>query len=146
MIKAPQDFWAGLLFVAAGLFVLIAGRDYPVGTASRMAIGYFPNVLGWALCVIGGLIAIRALMVHGASAPRFALRPLLPLVAVAAFGCLLQPAGLVVATIALIVVSNFGSDRFRPLDALGLTLVLVPFNWFVFVWALGLPLPVFPWT
>ena len=145
MVRAPQDFWAGLVFAAAGLLVLVVAWNYPKGTASQMSFGYFPMLLGVALCAVGAATVMRSLRSPGAPVSRLALRPLLPLVAVVAFGALLKPAGLILASLALIVVSALGSERFRPLDIVALALLLIPFNWLVFVWALGMPLPLSPW-
>jgi hypothetical protein len=144
MIKAAQDFWSGLIFVAAGLFILWAGWHYPMGTAGRMSYGYFPKLLAGALCLVGAVIAGRALFLQGAPLARLAPRSLLPLVAVVAFGLLLRPAGLIVATFCLIVISVAAGDRFRSRDVIGLAVVLIPLNWLVFVRALGLPLPLLP--
>jgi hypothetical protein len=144
MIRAPQDFWAGLVFAAAGSLVLVVAWNYPKGTASQMSYGYFPMLLGSALCAIGVLTLVLSFRSPGAPVPRMALRPLLPLVAVVAFGALLKPAGLILASVILIVLSVLGTERFRPLDMVALALLVIPFNWLVFVWALGMPLPLFP--
>jgi hypothetical protein len=144
MIKAAQDFWAGLIFLAAGLFILWAGWNYPMGTAGRMSYGYFPKLLAGALCMVGAIVVARALVVPGTTVSRLTFRPLLPLVAVLGFALLLRPAGLIVATLCLILISCLAAERFRPLDVIGIAVVLIPFNWLVFVRALGLPLPVLP--
>jgi hypothetical protein len=144
MIKSGQDLWAGVLFVVAGVFIFWAGWDLPVGTASRMAQGYFPKLLAWALCLVGGIIVIGSIIAPGAPTPRFAVRPLFPLVAVVAFGLLLRPTGLVIATTVLIFISVLGSDKFRLRDAVVLSILLTAFNWLVFIWGLRLTLPMWP--
>ena len=146
MIKAPQDFCAGLVFGAAGLMVLVSALGYPMGTASQMSIGYFPMLLGSALVLVAAVTVARSFLSPGAPVPRVALRSLLPLVAVVAFGLLLKPAGLIIASFALITLSVLTAERFRPRDILTLALLLIPFNWLVFVWALGMPLPLLPWS
>ena len=46
-IKAPKDFWAGLMFIGVGGFFLIwALTHYQMGTAVRMGPAYFPTMLG----------------------------------------------------------------------------------------------------
>lgn len=145
MIKAQQDFWAGFLFAGFGALIFWVGRNYTMGTAGRMGSGYFPMLLAGALCLVGIIIMARAFWLAGEKAPRFALRSFLPLVAVVAFGLLLEPAGLVIATavlIALSVIGGEGDRRWR--DAVLLSALLIPFNWLIFVWALGLPLPMWP--
>jgi hypothetical protein len=144
MIKSGQDFWAGALFLAAGIFIFWTGRDLAFGTASRMASGYFPRLLAGALCIVGSILVIGSMVVRGEPTPRFAVRPLFPLVAIVVFGLLLKPAGLVIATTALIFISVLGADRFRLRDAVVLSVLLTAFNWLVFIWGLGLLLPVWP--
>ncbi len=144
MIKSGQDMWAGVLFVAAGLFIFWAGRDLPVGTASRMAQGYFPRLVAGALCIVGGILVIGSLVARGEPTPRFAIRPLFPLAAIVAFGLLLRPTGLVIATTVLISISVLGSKKPRFRDAVMLSVLLTVFNWLVFIWGLGLILPMWP--
>ena len=143
MIKFGQDLLAGLLFLAAGIFIFVTGRDLPLGSASHMQQGYFPRLLAWSLCIIGGIISIKGLIVPGAPAPRFALHSFLPFVAVIAFGLLLQPAGMAIAITALVLISSLGSD-FRLLSAVGLSLFLILFIWLVFVLGLALPIQLWP--
>ena len=53
-IKSPKDFWAGLMFIAFGLFfALWAYTHYQMGTAVRMGPAYFPILLGGLLTVLG---------------------------------------------------------------------------------------------
>jgi hypothetical protein len=143
MIKSGQDSCAGVLFLAIGVFVLVAGRDLPVGTATRMLQGYFPNLVAWSLCFIGVVLSVKGMVTPGASMPRLAIRPLLPLIAIVAFGLLLRPAGLAVAVTALIFISSLGLS-FRLLDAIGLSLFMIGFIWLIFIKGLGLPLYLWP--
>jgi hypothetical protein len=39
-IKNAKDFWAGLMFVAFGLFFVIGARNYQLGSAARMGPAY----------------------------------------------------------------------------------------------------------
>jgi hypothetical protein len=60
-IRSPKDFWAGLMFIAFGLFAAIfAYANYQMGTAVRMGPAYFPAVLGGLLAVLGVLVLIEA--------------------------------------------------------------------------------------
>jgi hypothetical protein len=143
MIKLGQDFLAGLLFLAVGIFIFVTGRDLPLGSASHMQQGYFPRLLAWSLCIVGGIIAIKGLIVRGAPIPRFAFHSFLPVAAVVVFGLLLQPAGMAIAIVALVFISSLGPD-FRWLSAAGLSLFLILFIWLVFILGLGLPLQLWP--
>lgn len=55
-----QDAWAGGLFALAGVGMLFVTSDYPIGAAARMGPGYFPQLLGWALTLLGGGIFVLA--------------------------------------------------------------------------------------
>jgi hypothetical protein len=59
-IKNPKDFWAGIMFLASGLFfALWAMEFYQMGTAVRMGPAYFPTVLGFLLTVLGAIILLQ---------------------------------------------------------------------------------------
>lgn len=59
-INNGKDFWASLMFIATGIFFVIASRAFPMGTAVRMGPAYFPSVLGGLLVVLGFAILVRA--------------------------------------------------------------------------------------
>ena len=65
-IKAPKDFWAGLMFIGVGLFFMIwALTHYQMGSAVRMGPAYFPAVLGGLLALLGALVWIEAFTIEG---------------------------------------------------------------------------------
>jgi hypothetical protein len=65
-IKNAKDFWAGLMFIATGLFFAIWGATfYQMGTAVRMGPAYFPVVLGMLQTVLGVIILIQGLAGRG---------------------------------------------------------------------------------
>ena len=60
-IRSPKDFWAGLMFIAFGLFAAVwAYANYQMGTAVRMGPAYFPAVLGGLLALLGVLVLLEA--------------------------------------------------------------------------------------
>jgi Tripartite tricarboxylate transporter TctB family len=143
-LPRSQDFWAGLLFIAFGAVALWIGQDYTFGTARRMGPGYFPSLLGGILCVLGLIIAGRGLVRGGAEVPRGAVRPFLILVGILAFALLLQPGGLVLATLALIVISSAGGSEFKLKEVLITSAVLIVTAVVVFAWGLGLQFSIWP--
>ena len=65
-IKAPKDFWAGVMFVGVGAFFLVwALTHYQMGTAVRMGPAYFPTVLGGLMVFLGVLVFIESLAMEG---------------------------------------------------------------------------------
>jgi Tripartite tricarboxylate transporter TctB family len=144
-IRHRKDFFAGLIFVVVGAFALFIGRDYSLGTATRMGPGYFPALLGWLLLVLGGTIFLRSLWFEGPNVGHVGYRPLvLILAAMLAFAALLETAGLVVALIALIAIGSIASNETRVRETLPLLVVLISVALGLFVYGLGLPLKIWP--
>jgi Tripartite tricarboxylate transporter TctB family len=145
-IRNPTDFWTGLLFGGFGLFVAVyAATHYSIGSATRMGPGYFPTCIGALVALLGAVVLILSLRFDGPRLPRLQLRPaLLILAASVAFGYLLKPLGLVLASVVLVVVSAAGGHEFRWREALLLAGALAAFAIGVFVYGLGLPFPLLP--
>lgn len=144
VLPRSQDFWAGVLFLAFGAAAIWLAHDYPMGSASRMGAGYYPTAVAILLCLFGIALAARGLVREGETVARGALRPFLVLLGVVAFGVLLVPAGLVVATAALIGLGALASRQSRLVESVVAILVLIVFAVAVFVWGLGLPISIWP--
>jgi len=145
-IRSPRDFWAGAMFIAFGVFfVAWSFSKYQMGSAVRMGPGYFPAVLGGLLAVLGLIVLLKALAIDGPRVAPFFFKPLL-LVAgsVVAYGYLIKPGGLAVATIAAVFIGALAGHEFKWKEVLVVALVLVVFSWLVFVRALTLPFPMCP--
>jgi hypothetical protein len=148
-IRNASDFWSGVMFIAFGLFFVGFARQYDMGTAARMGPAYFPTVLGLLLVAIGAFVAFKGLRSeaedgHG-HVDKFHFKPLLLVLgAVVAFGLLLRPGGLVVALAGLIIISSLGSGEFKLKEVLPLTVGLCVLVLAVFIWGLGLTIPVLP--
>ena len=145
-IKSPKEFWAGLMFIAFGMFaVVVAQMNYQMGTAVRMGPAYFPTVLGGMLAALGLFVLIESLVIEGPAVKRFYLRPLVFIVVGnLAFAYLLKPAGLIVSIAALVYISAFGGHEFKWKEASILSLAMVIIAVLVFVKALSLPFPICP--
>lgn len=145
-IKSPKDFWAGIMFIAIGLFfVTVAQMNYQMGTAVRMGPGYFPTVLGGMLAVLGAIVLFDSFVLTGDKVAKFHFRPLLFILASSlAFAYLLKPLGLALASIALIFIAAFGGHEFKFKEVAILSVVLVIFSVVVFVKGLTLPFPICP--
>jgi putative tricarboxylic transport membrane protein len=140
-----QDFLSGLMFLGWGIAGLWIGHDYPMGSALRMGPGYLPRLLCWGLVLLGIVIAVRGAMVAGEPIGRWHWRPLVIVsIAVLAFALLLEPAGLIVATLALVLAGRFGGPEFRFVESLVLGAALAVGAIVIFVYALKLPMPIWP--
>jgi hypothetical protein len=145
VIRAPKDFWSGLLCVAVAASFIIQARGYSMGTAVRMGPGYFPTLLAYVLAGVGLILIARSFYLTGEPVPRLHLFPLAVLViAILAFGALINWLGLVVAGALVAIVGARAGPEFRTIEVLALAAVLVAFSVAIFVYALGLPLKVWP--
>ena len=137
-IRSPKDFWSGMTFVALA-------SQYRMGDLHRMGPAMFPTMVGGLLTALGALIAVRSLVFEGPPVAAFAARPLaFGLSSIVLFGLALQFLGLVVAVAVLVLVAAHASREARPLQNIALAGVMVVFSVGVFVWLLGLPLPLWP--
>jgi putative tricarboxylic transport membrane protein len=144
-IRAPSDFWCGLLFVAIGVAFAVLAQNYRFGTAARMGPGYFPTLLGALMALLGLTLAVPAFARDGDAMQRFHLRPFLfVLLAIAVFGLALAYLGLAAAIAALVVVGSFAEPELKPLETAGLAAFLVVFSILIFVVLLGLPIQLWP--
>lgn len=146
-IRNQRAFASGVLFLAFAIFFFVEALGYPAGTAAKMGSGYFPRLLAVVLAAIGLVVIFGAI---GSTADREALRKWdfkgLAWVtgSVVLFGALLFPLGLVGALFVLIMVSSRASHEFTWIGALANAAVLIVLCLAVFVYALGLQLPVWP--
>jgi putative tricarboxylic transport membrane protein len=144
-IRAPKDFWSGVMFCGFAVVAVLAARGYSLGSAGKMGPGYFPLLLGFVLGALGVVLIARSVVLEGEPIARLQLWPLLIIaVAVCLFGALIEPLGLVVALAALIALSAWAGPQFRWQETLALAAALIVFSIGVFVYALGLPLNVWP--
>lgn len=144
-IRNSKDFYAGLIFIFFGGIALFVARNYPMGTAARMGAGYFPCVLGGILTILGLIITVRSLWMYGEKFETWAWRPLLCVLgAVLGFSFLVDPLGLILATLVLVVISSLGGFEFNILEVVVLYLVLAALVVSVFKYGLGIPISVWP--
>jgi len=144
-IRNPKDFWAGLLFVGLGIFALILGSNYTLGTAARMGPGYFPRILGLLLILLGAIIVLNGLRGRGEGIPPYKWRPLLVVLgSVVLFGFIVAKLGVAISTVILIVTASAASHEFRPREAVMSGVLLAALAVGVFIVGLSLQLPI--WT
>ena len=160
-IKSQQDWWAGLMFIAFGVFFIVVALGtpefidkmvgsrlipgYQMGSSVRMGPAYFPVMLGGLLAFLGLLVLLDSLVEEGPAVAKFHFRPLIFIaISSLAFAYLLKPLGLVLASVALVFISAYGGHEFKWKEVAIMSVVLVIFSVLVFVKGLSLPFPVCP--
>jgi hypothetical protein len=144
-IRSPKDFWAGLIFIAIGGGFVLLAQQYRLGDMHRMGPAMFPTLVGALLAALGLIVALRSFALDGGQVPRFDARPIgVSILAIVLFGIALQWLGLIAAVAVLVLVGAYAARDVRLLDNLALAAVMIVFSVAVFVWLLGLPLPLWP--
>ncbi|MGP1609359.1 MAG: tripartite tricarboxylate transporter TctB family protein, partial [Burkholderiales bacterium] len=126
-IKNQEDFWAGMMFAGFGTLAIWLSTDYPMGTASRMGPGYFPTSLGALMLLLGAIVALMALKSDVSSKiTPFAWKPMIMLsIGFAVFGWGVDHVGFIPSLFGLSVVTATAGQRFRIVEVLILTIVLI---------------------
>jgi Tripartite tricarboxylate transporter TctB family len=144
-IRAPKDFWSGIMFLVFAATAIMTASGYSLGRAGRMGPGYFPIMLGCALALIGVILVARSVVVSGEPVGRLHPGPLIIVaLAVVVFGLAIQPLGLVISLMLVTVMACLAGRERRPLEIAALTVAMAVFSVGVFVFALRLPLPLWP--
>jgi len=143
-----KDFWAGLMFVGIGLFIAVqAVRNYSLGDGFRIGPGFFPVLTGGCLVALGAIVLVRGLLNNDKIKGRMSLNAwravIVPLVAMVLFGLLMTHMGLIPALAVLGIGGAAASTEFKFSEALLMTAALTGFSVALFVWALGLYIPLF---
>lgn len=155
-IKSQKDFFAGLMFMVAGIAFAWGSTNYTIGEAARMGPGYFPLMLGILLTILGAIVTFQALVIEtedGGRIGTIAWRPLFFIIgANLIFGLLLAglpalhiPAlGMIVAIYALTFVASLAGTEFKAKEVALLATVLAAGSYVAFIVLLKLQFPVWP--
>lgn len=144
-IATNADLLAGLMFIViGGGAVAITLVEQRVGTARSMGPGFVPLGLGLLLIVFGVMVAVRGMLApqETVELPLAIVAMSLVTAAMVAFGLLIERAGLVAAVPAVVALSRLAGGERRWGELIVLCAALALLCWFVFVWALSVPIPV----
>ena len=144
-MQDKTEFLSGLLLVGFGSGALLIARNYRIGTAFRMGPGYFPVVLALLLIAIGIVVALSAFRSGEGKVPRVAWRPLFVVTgATALFGLIINGAGLLLTTLALVVASRFARPGYPWLETAILSVALSALCAGIFHFGLRIQMPLLP--
>ena len=148
-LQRPRDIIGGLVILAIGALFLLLGRELEFGNSFQMGPGYFPSVLSVLTMILGGVLTwkgLRGAPVEGA----FSHIPWIGVVSVIGsvvfFGLTIRGIGLGPAVAVVVFVTASASRYARWTSSLLLAVGMATACTLLFVYALGLPLPIFgPW-
>jgi len=144
-MRDKTEFLSGLLLIGFGSGALLIARNYRMGTAFRMGPGYFPVVLALLLIAIGIVVALSAFRSGEGKVPRVAWRPLFVVTgATALFGLIINGAGLLLTTLALVVASRLARPGYPWLETAILSVALSALCAGIFHFGLRIQMPLLP--
>jgi hypothetical protein len=144
-VRNPHDFLAGLIFILIGAGALWIGWHYPAGRAVRMSAGDFPRVVSTVLAGLGAILVWGSLGRDGPPLAPLARRPLVMVpTAVVVFGISVEHVGFVAAAFLMTLLGSFAHQQARWGEALVTAVVLTGAAVVIFIWALGLSIPLWP--
>jgi len=143
--KDTRDIIGGFALVAIGLFAALHAQRYELGELQAMGPGYFPTALGILLIIFGLFIAIPAFFREGTSIHPEWKSLIWVLLSIVIFAVALRTAGVIIATILSVLAASIPSKiswKVRIILALCIALIIYA----VFIFGLGMILPVWPWS
>ncbi len=158
MNKWTKDHSGGVLLIAVGAAVVIAGVGYGMGSLRQMGSGFFPVVLGVLMALVG--VALLATAPRAADAATAEPPPetahlagpvvqwrgwLCILGGVLAFVVLGEHGGLVPASFAAVFIAALGDRSNSVRAAAALAALMTALGVLVFHYGLHLLLPLFAW-
>jgi len=139
------DVWSGVLLVLFGAGGVWLALDMRLGTAINMGPGYFPLLVFSCIIVLGIIIAIRGLKTLQEPFGWPLWRPIIFITgALLVFWLLVEPAGFVIASSALMLIAIKAQSRLKWFHAIVFTAISVLITTLLFVTALKLPFALWP--
>lgn len=143
---AMEDLLFGLFLAALAVMVFVATRKLQVGSAADMGPGYFPQAIAWGMLAFGVFFVGKSWVIPGDTIlpPHWRALILIPL-AVGVFAVLVMPAGLGLASFLAMVLASLASKETRLLEVIIFSAAISAASVLLFVKALAMPVPIFPW-
>jgi hypothetical protein len=135
----------GIFLVGVGVLGIAAGWDLSMGDAAEMGPGYMPKVLSAIMIGFGVVIGASGVKAEGKPLGRWAWGPAVVVTgAVVVFGVAIEHLGLALTSAIVVLVATVAAPDRRWRQAVPFAIALAFFCVFVFYYALGLPLQVWP--
>ena len=145
MKRDIPDLAGGVILAAIGLLVTVYSlTHYEIGSLRRMGPGFFPALLGGVLAVLGGMIALPALGRRGRSVHIAWKECLAVLAAILVFAAGFDRLGLVIATLASVLIATLATPDRRIGWRIALALAVTVLSVAVFSVGLKMTVPLWP--
>lgn len=144
-VRAPQDYYGGLVLVMLACLALIASADLPGQRGFAFGPGTAPRLFAGLLAVLGAAVVLVGVMTPGPRIEEYKLRgPLYVLAAICIFAMIIRPFGLLLASFLTFMISIYGSTEMRWIESIIAAAVMTVFCVLLFVYLLNLPFQLWP--
>ncbi len=144
-IRAPQDFYGGLVLIMLAVLALVASAELPGQRGFAFGPGTAPRLFCVVLAALGAAVSVSGLFVDGPRIDKYKIRgPVLVILAILAFAAMIRPFGLIPATFLAYMISICGSSEMRPVESLIAAAAMTAFCVLLFVYVLNLPFQLWP--
>lgn len=145
LIRNPQDFYGGLALVGIALFALWASSDLSGMRGFSFGAATAPRLFAVMLGLTGAVVALIGLTVAGPALERYAIRgPVLVTASILFFAAAIRPLGLIITSFICIMISAAASPEVKWVQSIIWAAILTVFCALLFVYALKLPLQLWP--
>ena len=141
-----EDLFYGLFLIAVAAIVFLSTQNLTVGTPKEMGPGYFPRALAFITLGFGLLFSIRSFFLPGEKivAPHWRGLVMVGL-ATTVFAALLMSLGLLITSFLAMFIGSLASSETRLREVFLFSAALSGGTVLLFVKALAMPVPIFPW-
>jgi putative tricarboxylic transport membrane protein len=144
-VRAPQDFYGGLVLVMLACLALIASAELPGQRGFAFGPGTAPRLFAFILAILGAAVTVVGVTTKGPPIEKYQLRgPLHVLFAICLFAAIIRPFGLVVASFLTFLISIHGSTEMRWIESVIAAAFMTAFCVILFVYLLNLPFQLWP--
>jgi len=144
-LKAPQDYFGGIVLMALALFALWASSDLQGMRGFSFGAGTAPRMFGVLMLALGAAIAMVGLLADGPPLAKYHWRgPLFVSLSILSFAITIRPLGLGVSSFASFIIAALGTHETRWKETIIVGICLTIGCSLLFPYALGLPLQLFP--
>ncbi|MEW6768784.1 MAG: tripartite tricarboxylate transporter TctB family protein [Pseudomonadota bacterium] len=144
-LRAPQDYFGGVVLMAIALFALWASSDLQGMKGFSFGPGTAPRMFGVLLMLLGMGVAVTGLLTEGPPLQKYGIRgPFFVTAAILSFSLTIRPLGLIISAMLSFVIAAMGTAETKWTETIIVGILLTIGCSLLFPYALGLPLELFP--
>ena len=144
-VRGPQDFVGGIALMAIAIFALWASSDLQGMHGFSFGAGTAPRMFAVLLLGLGAAVALVGILVEGQHLATYHWRgPLFVSLSILSFAVTIRPLGLVISAMASLMIAALGTPETRWKETIIVGICLTAFCSFLFPYALGLPMQLWP--